>query len=105
MGVSTYTIEQARWQAVLDGANYLGVGPVFPSATKRFEQFPGLPLLRVVAGEIRLPAFAIGGIRLENLGEVLEAGFRRVAVSGAITSRDSPASAVRSLLGAMHYVH
>ena len=104
VGVSTHTIEQAR-QAVLDGANYLGVGPVFPSATKRFEQFPGLPLLRVVAGEIRLPAFAIGGIRLENLGEVLEAGFRRVAVSGAITSRDSPASAVRSLLGAMHYVH
>ena len=40
IGVSTHSIEQAR-QAVLDGANYIGVGPTFPSGTKRFEQFPG----------------------------------------------------------------
>ena len=61
VGVSTHSIEQAR-QAVLDGANYIGVGPTFPSNTKTFDQFPGLDLLRAVAAEIRLPAFAIGGI-------------------------------------------
>ena len=43
VGVSTHSIEQAR-QAVLDGASYLGVGPTFPSGTKRFEQFPGVEL-------------------------------------------------------------
>ena len=83
IGVSAHSIEQAR-QAVLDGANYLGVGPTFPSGTKQFDHFPGVELLRAVAAEIRLPAFAIGGITRENLGQVKSAGFTRMAVSGAI---------------------
>ena len=100
VGVSTHSIEQAR-QAVLDGANYIGVGPTFPSCTKAFEQFPGVELLRAVAAEIRLPAFAIGGICRENLAEVLAAGFTRVAVGAAVTSADDPARAVRELLAGM----
>src|SRR4029077_11335298 len=59
VGVSTHTIEQAR-QAVLDGADYLGVGPVFPSGTKSFDQLAGLDFVRQVAAEIKLPWFAIG---------------------------------------------
>jgi len=97
IGVSTHTVEQAR-QAVLDGANYLGVGPVFPSGTKQFEEFPGVELLRAVANEIRLPAFAIGGITRENLPEVLSAGFTRVAVAGAITAAAEPGDIARRLL-------
>jgi len=100
VGVSVHSIEQAR-QAVLDGAGYLGVGPVFASGTKRFEEFPGPGLLRAVSGEIRLPAFAIGGITRENLPEVLRAGFRRVAVSGAVTTAPNPAAAARDLLTAL----
>jgi thiamine-phosphate pyrophosphorylase len=100
VGVSTHNIEQAR-QAVLDGANYIGVGPTFPSATKQFEQFPGLDLLRAVAAEIRLPAFAIGGITQENIPEVLSAGFSRIAVSHAVTSATDPAQAARDLLKRM----
>jgi thiamine-phosphate pyrophosphorylase len=83
IGVSTHSIEQAR-RAVLEGASYLGVGPTFPSTTKTFEHFPGLDLIRAVAGEIRLPAFAIGGIGLQHLPEVVAAGLQRVAVSSAI---------------------
>ncbi len=97
VGVSTHSIEQAR-RAVLDGANYIGVGPTFSSGTKRFEQFPGVELLRKVAAEIRLPAFAIGGIGRENLDEVLAAGFGRIAVSGAVTAADAPAEAAQELL-------
>jgi thiamine-phosphate pyrophosphorylase len=97
LGVSTHNIEQAR-QAVLDGANYIGVGPVFPSETKQFERFPGVELLRAVAAEIGLPAFAIGGIMRENLPEVLAAGFTRIAVSAAIASADEPGQAARELL-------
>jgi thiamine-phosphate pyrophosphorylase len=82
IGVSTHAIEQAR-QAVLDGANYLGCGPTFPSITKEFDQFPGLTFLRQVAAEISLPAFAIGGITLSNLPQVLETGIHRVAIGGA----------------------
>jgi len=100
VGVSTHSIEQAR-QAVLDGANYIGVGPVFPSGTKPFEQFPGLDLLRAVAAEIRLPAFAIGGIDLDNIRDVLATGFTRVAVGGAITTASDPATAARELLATL----
>lgn len=97
IGVSTHTIEQAR-QAVLDGANYLGCGPTFPSTTKHFDQFPGLPFLRQVAAEIALPVFAIGGITAENLPQVLETGMKRVAVSGAVWNDNASTAAVRQLL-------
>lgn len=97
IGVSTHSIEQAR-QGVLDGANYLGVGPVFPSSTKPFDRFPGLELLGRVASEIRLPAFAIGGIGPENLPEVLAAGFTRVAASSAVCDAAEPAAAAGRML-------
>ena len=96
IGVSTHSIEQAR-QAVLDGANYIGAGPTFPGGTKQFGRFPGVELLRAVAAEIRLPAFAIGGITKENVGQVLEAGFTRVAVSGALIDADEPIRAASEL--------
>ena len=94
VGVSTHTIEQAR-AAVLDGADYIGCGPTFPSATKSFAQFSGLAFLRDVAAEIRLPAFAIGGITRSNLASVLATGFHRVAVSQAIASAPDPSQEVQ----------
>lgn len=100
IGVSTHSLAQAQ-EAVLDGANYIGVGPTFPSATKQFEAFPGLKLLADVAAEISLPAFAIGGITMENIGQVLASGFRRAAVAGAVTLAADPAAAARELLAAL----
>jgi thiamine-phosphate pyrophosphorylase len=97
VGVSTHNLKQAR-QAVLDGASYLGVGPTFPSGTKAFTEFPGLEFARSVASEIRLPAFAIGGIGAANIGEVLATGMERVAVSGAVVAAENPAHAARCLL-------
>ena len=85
----------------MDGANYIGVGPAFPSGTKPFEHFPGLGLLKEVAAEIRLPAFAIGGITIENVREVLATGIRRVAMSGAVLSAVDPAAAVREIRDAV----
>jgi thiamine-phosphate pyrophosphorylase len=96
VGVSTHTIEQAR-QAVLDGADYIGVGPVFPSQTKQFGSFAGLQFVREAAGEITLPAFAIGGITTENVAEVLAAGATRIAVSAAICAAEDPGEAAREL--------
>jgi len=96
IGVSAHSIEQAR-QAVLDGANYLGVGPTFPSGTKRFDRFPGVELLRAVAAEIRMPAFAIGGITRENLNQVKSAGFTRIAVAGAILTDEDPVRAAKEI--------
>lgn len=96
VGVSTHTVEQAR-VAVLDGADYLGVGPTFPTPTKSFDEFPGLGFVRAVAAEISLPAFAIGGINAENVASVCEAGLYRVAVSSAVVGAEDPATAVGAL--------
>ncbi len=92
VGVSTHSIEQAR-QAVLDGANYIGVGPTFPSKTKQFDRFPGLDLLKQVSSEISLPAFAIGGVSLDNLKDVWKTGIQRIAVGHAVTAAPVPAEA------------
>ena len=97
IGVSTHSIDEAR-QAVMDGANYIGAGPTFPSGTKHFQEFPGVELLRSVAAEIRLPAFAIGGIDCGNVAEVCRTGFRRIAVGGAIAEADDPPLAAREIL-------
>lgn len=97
IGVSTHSIEQARC-AVLDGANYIGVGPTFPSNTKQFNSFTGLELLRAVSAEIKLPAFAIGGINQTNLPQVLATGIQRFAVSSAVVDDADPEKAAQNLL-------
>jgi thiamine-phosphate pyrophosphorylase len=89
IGVSTHNLGQVR-QAILDGASYIGVGPVFPSGTKEFEDLAGLELVRQVAGETTLPVFVIGGINPQNIGQALAAGARRVAVSQAICQAKEP---------------
>jgi len=96
VGVSTHSIDQAR-QAVLDGADYLGVGPVFPSQTKSFDSFAGLDTIRAVAREITLPWFAIGGISEANIAEVTAAGATRVAVGAAVCGADDPETVARGL--------
>ncbi len=94
VGVSTHTIEQAR-QAVLDGASYLGVGPVFQSQTKAFAEFAGLDFVRAVAQEIALPWYPIGGITAESLPRVTDAGATRAAICGGILQARSPVEASR----------
>ena len=89
IGVSTHTLEQVR-RAVLDGADYIGVGPTFPSSTKQFDAFPGLDFVRAASAETSLPAFALGGIGPANVAEVVAAGARRVAVSSAIATAEDP---------------
>ena len=91
IGVSTHSLEQVR-RAVLDGADYLGVGPTFPSRTKAFDHFPGLDFVRSAAAETSLPAFALGGINLANVGQAVAAGATRVAVGAAVAPADDPAA-------------
>jgi len=83
VGISTHSLEQAL-AAERDGASYIGVGPVFPTATKPTARSVGTDLVRQVAAQVKVPFFAIGGITLDNIGQVLEAGATRVAVVSAI---------------------
>jgi thiamine-phosphate pyrophosphorylase len=94
LGVSTHSIEQAR-QAVLDGADYIGVGPVFRSSTKPRDFLPGLEYARQVVQQIKIPAVAIAGITLDNVDEVLATALRAVAVSSAVIACEDVARAAR----------
>jgi thiamine-phosphate pyrophosphorylase len=89
IGKSTHSIEQVR-QAVLEGADYLGIGPVFPSSTKSFDNYPGLEFIRAASAETSLAAFALGGITPANLEQVVSAGAKRIAVGSAIAKTDDP---------------
>jgi thiamine-phosphate pyrophosphorylase len=83
VGISTHSLDQAL-AAERDGASYIGVGPVFPTATKPGTRAVGTDLVRQVAAQVKIPFFAIGGITLDNISQVLEAGATRVAVVSAI---------------------
>ena len=83
VGLSTHSLEQAL-AAERDGADYIGVGPVFATATKPGVKPVGVELVREVAVLVRTPFFAIGGITLENIRPVLQAGATRVAVVSAL---------------------
>ena len=90
IGVSTGTLAEARL-AIADGASYIGIGAMFSSSTKAKPSIAGPALAaEISAVGLPIPAFAIGGIRLDNLPQLLSAGISRIAVSGAIIATDRP---------------
>lgn len=98
VGVSTHALDQAK-KAVADGADYIGVGPVYATPTKAGRTPVGLEYVHQVSDlKPSIPWFAIGGIDSSNLGPVLEAGARRVAVVRAIGDCARPREAAESLL-------
>ncbi len=96
IGVSAHNVRQAR-QAQAHGADYLGIGPIFPTGTKAHARPVGTQLIEQVMGEINIPFFAIGGIDTGNIREVLDAGATRVAVCSAIVSQEDVLGATRAL--------
>jgi len=95
IGISTHTLAQAR-QAARDGADYIGVGPVFATGTKPGVPPVGVELVRQYAKEIRIPFFAIGGITMQTLDAVLATGATRVAVVSAILNVQDVAAAAKA---------
>ncbi len=100
IGRSTHSLEQAL-DAVREGVDYIGVGPIFKTPTKQHYRPVGTRLIRKVAGRVRIPFVAIGGINSTNIGEVLAAGARRVAVVRAVFGSSDPCAAARELCEAM----
>ncbi|MFG2072659.1 thiamine-phosphate pyrophosphorylase [Nonomuraea maritima] len=94
IGRSTHSAAEASAAAVEEGVDYFCCGPTWPTPTKPGRPAPGLPLLDHAAslGSAR-PWFAIGGIDLDNLDEVLSRGASRVVVVRAITEADDPGAA------------
>jgi len=96
IGRSTHSLTQAQ-AAEREGADYIGVGPVFPTPTKPDTPVVGVDLIRQVKPAIQIPWIAIGGIDLQTLPLVLSAGATRVAVVRAVTGASDPEAAARSL--------
>jgi thiamine-phosphate pyrophosphorylase len=88
VGKSTHSLEQAR-DAAAEGADYIGFGPLFATPTKPDYPAIGLSEIAAVHAAVSVPIFCIGGIKLENLSEVIAAGARRVViVSGLLQAAD-----------------
>ncbi len=91
IGLSTHSPEQAQ-KALLEGADYIGVGPIFKTYTKKHGSKPvGLSYLDFVVENIPLPFVAIGGIKERNILEVVKRGAKTIALVTEITgSADIP---------------
>jgi len=100
IGRSTHSLAQAQL-AVREGADYVAVGPVYPTPTKEGRPAVGTGLVARVAGVIDRPFVAVGGIDLGNAPAVIDAGAPAVAVVRAVYDAPDPAEATRRLHEAM----
>ena len=94
IGISTHNLEQAK-AAEAGGADYIGFGPIFHTTTKDAGKPVGIDGLRLVKKNVNIPVVAIGGINLDNIEAVVDAGADAVAVASAICRGDSIKNAER----------
>lgn len=101
LGVSTNNADEAR-AAEANGASYVAVGAIFPTASKEPERtrVASPERLREVKSAVRVPVVAIGGINASNIAQVIEVGADAAAVIGAVCGADDPQSAAAELVQA-----
>ena len=98
LGMSADSVEHAR-RAEREGADYLGVGPVYGTASKPDAGAPiGTARIAQVAASVRIPIVGIGGIHEHNTAPVIRAGAAGVAVVSAVMHADDPEAAARGLV-------
>jgi thiamine-phosphate pyrophosphorylase len=97
VGASAHNLDEAL-HAQRDGASYVNIGPIFPTQTKSLPIRPlGPEALDEVAPHLTIPWTTMGGIKLDNIGEVTRRGAKHVAVVTAVTAADDVESAARAL--------
>lgn len=97
IGRSTHGAEDLQ-RAIAEGADYVGVGPVYETPTKEGRPAAGVDYVRYAAERSSIPWFAIGGIDTTNVHEVLEAGAQRISVVRAIMQAEQPTLATQYFL-------
>jgi thiamine-phosphate pyrophosphorylase len=98
LGVSAKTLKEAS-SAVKDGADYLGVGDIFGTTSKKDAGEPiGLKMLKEISDSVAIPIVGIGGITKANAGSVIESGADGIAVISAIIGRPDPEKEARELM-------
>lgn len=96
LGVSAQTLEEAQ-KAERDGADYLGVGAVFSTTTKRDAEAVTLEMLRSICQAVHIPVVAIGGVSRKTISVLAGTGIRGVAVVSDIMKDPRPGEAARAL--------
>jgi thiamine-phosphate pyrophosphorylase len=97
IGLSTHSPEQAQ-KAVKDGADYIGVGPIFKTDTKKKVCDPvGIEYLEYVSANVSLPFVAIGGIKENNIREIQSKGAKTIALVSEIVGADNIANKVKKI--------
>jgi len=94
IGISCHSLKQAVL-AQDEGADYIGMGPIFKTNTKPKDKPIGLKLIEALKKEMRIPVFALGGINLNNIGLILKSGIKTIAVSSAILSTPNIPNAIK----------
>jgi len=97
IGRSAVTVAQAV-RAEAEGADYVGVGSIYPTVSKEKARPVGLATLKRVRSRVSLPLIAIGGINRGNVKEVMKAGATGVAVINAVLGADNVELATRRLV-------
>ena len=98
IGISTHDLDQAR-SAELNGADYIGFGPIFGSTTKETGYLPrGLEMLREIRQAVKIPIVAIGGINEKNVAEVWKSGANAAAIISDLMGAEHVAEKVRRIL-------
>lgn len=97
LGISAATVEEAQ-KAEKDGADYIGTGAVFPTATKDDAPSVTKEELKEVVESINIPVVAIGGINLENAHQLVDTGIAGLSVVSAIMSSENPKKSSEELL-------
>lgn len=102
IGRSTHSPEQAR-EALAQGFDYIGFGPLFPTPTKKGRPGIGMQAVAEIQNDVgeQIPVFCIGGITRANLKSVQEAGARRVVVVSDLLVSDSIASAATEIVNTL----
>jgi thiamine-phosphate pyrophosphorylase len=100
IGLSTHSPDQARRALAADPA-YIAIGPVFATGTKPTAKPVTLDYVRWASANVSIPWFAIGGITLQNLEAVVNAGARRICVVSAILNQDDVRAACRTFAQAL----
>ncbi|MCW5560157.1 MAG: thiamine phosphate synthase, partial [Verrucomicrobiae bacterium] len=103
IGLSSHAPDQAT-RAVQGGADYVAIGPVFPTGTKPGRPAVTLEYVRWAAANLRVPWFAIGGLSPANLDSVLEAGATRICVVSAILNAPDIPKACREFVKRLSWV-
>ncbi len=96
LGRSVHSLEQAK-TAEAEGADYINIGPIFPTGTKEHAKALGTEAIKKIAPEISIPFTVMGGIKSENINEVIKAGAKKIALVTAVTQSESIVNTIKEL--------